>query len=211
MVIVLIISLFDLNVTMRTWGLECLPAIVAVILLSLTMKRFRLTYLLYTLIFIHSLILIYGGHYSYSDVPLGFWMSDLFGWKRNNYDKIGHFWQGFCPVIIARELTYRLTPLKKGFFLEFLSWSVAMMVSSVYEIFEWLCSLTDPNEMEAFLGTQGYVYDTQSDMFMCLVGAFISILIFAHIHNYELKKLDKEKKCNIKSEEHRQIKVNIQN
>ncbi|ORX77851.1 membrane protein [Anaeromyces robustus] len=193
----LIISVIDIKDTMLTWILESFPVVIALIILPLTVKRFRLTNLLYSLIFIHSLVLVYGAHYSYSEVPLGFWLSNIFGWKRNNYDKIGHLMQGFCPVMIAREIISRCTPLKRGGWLAFLSWCVAMTVSALYEIFEWLASEMSPGGTHSFLGTQGYIYDTQSDMGCCAVGAALALLILTHLHNRQLTNLEKQEKEDI--------------
>jgi len=167
---------------------------VAMVILLATVKWFRFTNLLYVLMFLHSLVLLYGAHYAYSGVPLGRWMSNVFGWERNNYDKIGHFMQGFCPVMIAREIIIRKSPLKKGIFLPVLSWCVAMTVSAIYEIIEWLLSASAPEDTEAFLGTQGYIYDTQSDMLMCFIRAIVALVLFSYVHNREIANLEKYEK-----------------
>ena len=157
--------------TRLTWVLETAPFMVALPVLLFTHRRFRLTHLAYTLIAIHSMILMLGGHYSYAKVPLGFWMEDWFGWTRNNYDKIGHFMQGFGPAIYTREIVARTSPLKRGKWLGVISIAVPLAFSALYEIIEWLASLSNPTDTEAFLGTQGYIWDTQSDMFWCLMGS----------------------------------------
>ena len=149
----------------------------------LTYKRFPLTGLAYTLIAIHALILILGGHYSYAKVPLGFWMESWFGWTRNNYDKIGHFMQGFGPAIYTREIIARTSPLKHGKWLNVVSVAIPLAFSAIYEIIEWLASLSNPSDTEAFLGTQGYIWDTQSDMFLCLIGSVIALIFLTKLHN----------------------------
>jgi len=175
--------------TRLTWVLETVPVMMALPLLLLTYKRFPLSSLTYTLIAIHALILILGGHYSYAKVPLGFWMEDWFGWSRNNYDKIGHFMQGFGPAIYTREIIARTSPLRRGKWLAFLSVAVPLAFSAVYEIIEWLASLSNPTDTEAFLGTQGYIWDTQTDMFLCLIGSIAALLLLTKLHNRYLKQL----------------------
>jgi putative membrane protein len=169
--------------TRLTWVLETLPVIMALPVLLLTYKRFPLTNLAYTLLALHAMILMLGAHYSYAKVPLGFWMEDWFGWTRNNYDKIGHFMQGFGPAIYTREIISRTSPLKSGKWLGFISLAVPLAFSAVYEIIEWLVSLSDPTDTEAFLGTQGYIWDTQSDMLFCLIGSIVALLLLTKAHN----------------------------
>jgi putative membrane protein len=169
--------------TRLTWVLETLPAMVALPVVLLTYRRFRLTDLTYTLAALHAMVLMLGGHYSYAKVPLGFWMEDWFGWTRNNYDKIGHLMQGLAPAIYVREIIVRTTPLRRGKMLGFLSVAVPLAFAALYEIFEWLASLSDPTDTEAFLGTQGYIWDTQSDMFMCLVGSVAGLILLTRWHD----------------------------
>jgi putative membrane protein len=175
--------------TRLTWVLETAPFMIALPIMLFTYKRFPLTNLTYTLIAIHAMILMLGGHYSYAKVPLGFWMEDWFGWTRNNYDKIGHFMQGFGPAIVAREIIARTSPLKRGKMLGFLSICVPMAFSALYEIIEWLASLSNPTDTEAFLGTQGYIWDTQTDMFWCLIGSIAAIILLTRLHNKYLLKI----------------------
>ena len=175
--------------TRLTWLLETLPVMLVLPVLLLTYKRFPLSNLAYALIALHSMILILGGHYSYAKVPLGFWMEDWFGWSRNNYDKIGHFMQGFGPAIYAREIIARTSPLRRGEWLAFMSAAVPLAFSAVYEIIEWLASLTNPTDTEAFLGTQGYIWDTQNDMFLCLIGSSVALLLLTKLHNKYLRKI----------------------
>ena len=174
--------------TRLTWFLETLPVMLALPVLLLTCRRFPLTRLTYTLIALHAVILMLGAHYSYAKVPLGFWMQDWFGWTRNNYDKIGHFMQGFGPAIYTREILARTSPLRRGKWLGFLSVAVPLAFSAVYEIFEWMASLSDPTDTEAFLGTQGYIWDTQSDMFLCLIGSIVALILLTRLHNRCLEK-----------------------
>ncbi|MRS04359.1 DUF2238 domain-containing protein, partial [bacterium] len=148
-----------------------------------TYRRFPLTNLTYALIAIHAIILMIGGHYSYARVPLGFWMEDWFGWTRNNYDKIGHFMQGFAPAIYTREVLVRTSPLRPGKWVGLISIAVPLAFSALYEIIEWLASLSNPADTEAFLGTQGYIWDTQSDMFWCLIGSIVALILLAKLHN----------------------------
>jgi len=174
--------------TRLTWVLETLPVMMALPVLLLTYKRFPLTSLTYTLIAIHAMILMLGAHYSYAKVPLGFWMEDWFGWTRNNYDKIGHFMQGFGPAIYTREILSRTSPLRRGKWLGFISIAVPLAFSAIYEILEWLASLSNPTDTEAFLGTQGYLWDTQSDMFLCLIGSMAALILLTKWHNKYLRK-----------------------
>jgi len=173
--------------TRLTWVLETLPVMMALPVLLLTYKKFPLTSLTYTLIAIHAMILMLGAHYSYAKVPLGFWMQDWFGWTRNNYDKIGHFMQGFGPAIYTREIVSRTSPLRRGKWLGFMSIAVPLAFSAVYEIVEWLASLSNPTDTEAFLGTQGYIWDTQSDMFFCLIGSMVALILLTKLHNKYLQ------------------------
>jgi len=177
--------------TRLTWFLETLPVMLALPVLLLTCRRFPLTRLTYTLIALHAVILMLGAHYSYAKVPLGFWMQDWFGWTRNNYDKIGHFMQGFGPAIYTREILARTSPLRRGKWLGFLSVAVPLAFSALYEIFEWMASLSDPTDTEAFLGTQGYIWDTQSDMFLCLIGSIVALILLTRLHNRCLAKTDR--------------------
>jgi putative membrane protein len=177
--------------TRLTWVLETAPFMMALPVMLLTYKRFPLSGLTYTLIAIHAMILMLGAHYSYAKVPLGFWMQDWFGWTRNNYDKIGHFMQGFGPAIYTREIISRTSPLKRGKWLGFISIAVPLAFSAVYEIIEWLASLSNPTDTEAFLGTQGYVWDTQSDMFFCLIGSIVALVFLAKWHNKSLDAITK--------------------
>jgi len=177
--------------TRLTWLLETLPVMIALPVILLTYKRFPLTSLTYTLIAIHAMILMLGAHYSYAKVPLGFWMQEWFGWTRNNYDKIGHVMQGFGPAIYVREVVSRTSPLRRGKWLGFISVAIPLAFSALYEIVEWLASLSNPTDTEAFLGTQGYIWDTQSDMFLCLAGSLAALILLTRLHNQQLWKIDR--------------------
>jgi len=193
MAICLAISAIDVKDTYTTWALESFPVWITLIVLPLTMKRFRLTNLVYILILIHAMILVLGAHYSYTDVPLGFWIRDHIGGKRNNYDKIGHFMQGLGPAMYAREIIARCSPLKRGIWLGLFCWCFAMTVSALYEIFEMLISLILHGTASAFLGDQGYIWDTQTDMIMCLFGAVVALLTLSRLHDHQLDKITNEK------------------
>lgn len=175
--------------TRLTWVLETFPFMIALPALLFTYNRFPLTNLTYTLIAIHAMILMVGGHYSYAKVPLGFWMEDWFGWTRNNYDKIGHFMQGFGPAIYTREIMARTSPLRRGKWLAVVSVAIPLAFSALYEIIEWVASLSNPTDTEAFLGTQGYVWDTQTDMFWCLIGSIVALIVLTKKHDVSIRHL----------------------
>lgn len=173
-----------------TWLLEVSPIFIGMPILLVTYQRFTLTPIVYRLIFLHSLILIMGSHYTYSRVPLGFWIQDLFHFSRNHYDRFGHFAQGFIPAILVREILIRLSPLKQGKWLFFLVVSVCLAFSAFYEILEWWAAVIGGDAATtAFLGTQGDVWDTQWDMFFALIGSITAQMIFNRIHNRALDSL----------------------
>lgn len=169
-----------------TWLLEVMWVLLAMPLLVATRARFPLTRLLYVLIGIHCLILIYGGAYTYALTPLGLWVQDVFDLARNHYDRLGHFAQGFIPAILARELLLRLTPLHRGGWLFYLVVSVCLAFSAFFEMIEWWAALLWGGAADAFLATQGDVWDTQWDMFMALLGATLAQLLLARRHDREL-------------------------
>ena len=173
-----------------TWILEVFPIFLAIPLLVATAKRFPLTPLAYRLLFVHALILMVGGHYTYAKVPLGFWVQDALHLGRNHYDRLGHLAQGFVPAIIAREVLLRRSPLQRGKWLFFLVTCVCLAVSASYELIEWLAALLGGSSADAFLGTQGDVWDTQWDMFMALVGAITALLLLSRVHDRQLERLD---------------------
>ena len=172
-----------------TWFLEVAPVLIALPLLTYTRYSFPLTPLLYVLIFIHAVILMIGGHYTYAEVPAGFWFQDLFDLQRNHFDRLGHFAQGFIPAILAREILLRTTTLIPGKMLFFIVTSICLAFSAFYEMIEWWAALLYGGSAEAFLATQGDVWDTQWDMFMALIGAISAQLLLGSIHDRQLKKL----------------------
>lgn len=166
-----------------TWMLEVLPAIVGFLVLLFTFKRFQFTYFTYSLILLHCYILFVGGHYTYAEVPLFDWIKDVFHHSRNNYDKVGHFFQGFVPALIARELFIRRQIVKRGPWLSFLTVSVCATISVFYEFLEWFVAVVSGQSADAFLGTQGYVWDTQSDMLYACIGAICMVVFLAKIQD----------------------------
>jgi putative membrane protein len=169
-----------------TWVLEVFPIVLGVPVLMATRKRFPLTPLLYRLIFVHALILMLGGHYTYARVPLGFWVQDLFGFARNHYDRLGHLAQGFIPAMIAREILLRTSPLKSGKWLFFLVTTICMGISVTYEFIEWWSALILGGGASEFLGTQGDVWDTQWDMFLATIGAITAQLLLSRAQDRQL-------------------------
>ena len=140
----------------------------------------------------HALILMLGGHYTYAKVPLGFWVQDAFGLARNHYDRLGHLAQGFVPAMLAREVLLRRSPLQRGKWLGFLVVCVCLALSATYELIEWLAAVLGGSAADAFLGTQGDVWDTQWDMFMALVGAFSALVLLSRVHDRELARIERD-------------------
>jgi putative membrane protein len=172
-----------------TWVMEVLPVLIIVPLLIYTYKTFPLTNLLYSLIFLHAIVLIVGGAYTYARVPLGFEIAQWFSLDRNPYDKIGHFMQGFVPAIAAREILIRHQILAKGKMLSFIVICIVLAISATYELIEWAAALALGQGAQEFLGTQGYEWDTQSDMFFALIGVITALLFLSKWHNQQLNKL----------------------
>ena len=152
-------------------------------------KKFPLSTLLLVLVWLHCVILVVGGHYTYALVPAGEWAKEWFGWTRNNYDKLGHFAQGFVPAILARELLVRTSPLKASRWLGFLVVSVCLAFSALYELLEWFAAVTTGEAAEAFLGTQGDPWDTQTDMLMALIGAVAALVVLSRVHDRSMAKV----------------------
>ncbi len=177
-----------------TWVLETFPIFLAVPLVIATGKHFPLTPLAYRLIFVHALVLMLGGHYTYAQVPVGFWIQDLLGLSRNHYDRLGHFVQGFVPAVIARELLIRTSLLAPGKWLFVLVAAVCLAISAGYELIEWAAALVFGETADAFLGTQGDEWDTQWDMFLALVGAIVSQILLARVHDKHLARLNAVKR-----------------
>ena len=172
-----------------TWLMEVLPVLIIVPLLIYTYKTFPLTNLLYSLIFLHAIVLILGGAYTYARVPLGFEIAQWFSLDRNPYDKIGHFMQGFVPAIAAREILIRHQILAKGKMLSFIVICIVLAISASYELIEWAAALVMGQGAEEFLGTQGYEWDTQSDMFFALIGVITALLLLSKWHDRQIAKL----------------------
>lgn len=160
-----------------TWLMEVMPCLILMPILWWTRRRFVFTPFVYSLLIAHGLILMIGGAYTYARAPLGFWMQDWFGWTRNNYDKIGHFAQGFVPAFIAHELLVRVYKIKQRTLLAFLCVCICLAISALYELVEWWSALLLGSGADEFLGTQGDMWDTQSDMFMALIGALCAVLL----------------------------------
>jgi putative membrane protein len=177
-----------------TWLLEVAPVLIALPVLIATRKRFPLTPLAYSLIAIHAVILMVGGHYTYAKVPLFDWVRDTFHLARNHYDRLGHFAQGFVPALIAREVLLRKTPLKPGGWLNFIVVSICLAISACYEFVEWWTALATGEKADAFLGSQGDPWDTQWDMFCALLGATASVIFLRRWHDRLLRNLAGVKK-----------------
>jgi len=169
-----------------TWFLEVLPAIIGAVLLTVTYNSFRLTSMLYFFILLHCIVLMIGGHYTYAEVPF---FDGLFGAERNNYDKVGHFFQGFVPALLAREILIRKNVVNGNVWRNVIIVSICLAFSAFYELIEWWVALMSGEDAEAFLGTQGYIWDTQSDMGLALLGAICSLVVLTKIHNHQLKEI----------------------
>ena len=172
-----------------TWALEMLPVVIGLCVLIPTYNRFRLTNMTYTLIWVHAVVLLVGAHYTYAGVPLFDWIQDVFDLSRNHYDRLGHFVQGFVPAIIAREVLIRTSPLKNSKWLPITVVSVCLSISAVYELLEWAVAVISGTAADAFLGTQGDVWDTQKDMALCLVGSVVSLMLLSRWHDKQLSKI----------------------
>jgi putative membrane protein len=171
-----------------TWVLEVFPIFLGMPVLLATYRKFPLTRLLYALLIIHFVILSVGGIYTYAKVPLGFWMQDWFGFARNHYDRIGHFAQGFIPALVAREVLIRTSSLRPGKWLGFLVVCVCLSISAFYEFVEWWVTVWKGSSADAFLGTQGDVWDAHWDMLFAMIGATVSVLVMSKVHNRFLRK-----------------------
>ncbi len=169
-----------------TWFLEVAPVLVGLPIVLLTARRFPLTPLAYTLLALHACILMVGGKYTYAEVPLGFWVRDAMGWTRNHYDRLGHLAQGFIPAIVAREVMLRTSPLRPGKWLFFLVLCFALALSATYELVEWWTAAGTGEAADAFLGTQGDVWDTQWDMMLAGIGAITAQLLLSRWHDRQL-------------------------
>lgn len=173
-----------------TWAAEVFPVVLVLPVLAATRRRFPLTTLLYCLIFVHALVLMLGGAYTYARVPLGFWIQDALDMSRNPYDKIGHFFQGLVPAIAAREVLIRGGHVRRGKMLVFLVLCVVLAISAAYEFVEWGAALLLGQGAEEFLGTQGYEWDTQSDMLYALIGGCAALGLLSRVHDRQMARLD---------------------
>lgn len=172
-----------------TWLLEVAPVLIGAPILVASAKRFPLTPLLYLLLFFHALVLMLGGHYTYAEVPLGEWAKEAFGFARNHYDRLGHVTQGFVPAILAREVLLRRSPLQHGGWLRLSVTSICLAFSALYELIEWATALLSGEAANAFLGTQGDIWDTQWDMFLALCGALLAQALLSRLHDRQLERL----------------------
>jgi putative membrane protein len=174
-----------------TWWLETTPGLVGQVILLATYRRFPLTTLCYTLIALHICVLCLGGHYTYARVPAFDWLREVFGWQRNHYDRLGHFMQGFVPAIIAREVIIRLGVVNRKKWIPFLVVAVCLAISAFYELVEWWTALLSGSAANDFLGSQGDVWDTQSDMCLALIGAVCALLFVSSFHDRALRKFQR--------------------
>jgi len=172
-----------------TWVLEAGPAMIGLLVIAQSRKSFPLTPLLYFWILVHCIVLMVGAKYTYAEVPLFDWISELFGWERNNYDKVGHFMQGFVPALLAREILLTKKLVNADGWRNFIILSICLAFSAFYELIEWWAALLIEEDADAFLGTQGYVWDTQSDMAWALLGAFVCLITLKKTHDLQIKPL----------------------
>jgi len=188
--VVLLATFFTTPEGKLNWLMETGPALAGLVALAVTYRRFPFSRVVYVGVFVHALILVYGGYYTYAKAPLGEWMREAFGFSRNNYDKIGHFAFGFFPLFTLREVLLRVTPLKQGGWLNFLLVHVILGWAALYEFIEWWSAvLMDPEGGDKFLGTQGYVWDAQSDMLFAGIGACVALIAFRWLHDRSLARL----------------------
>jgi putative membrane protein len=172
-----------------TWILEVFPGILGLIILIITYRRFQFTYLTYVAILLHCYILFVGGHYTYAQVPLFNWVRDIFHQSRNNYDKLGHFFQGLVPAMIVREIFIRTHVFEKKTWIPFLTVCVCSTISMLYEFLEWFVSVSSGSSGDSFLGTQGDIWDTQSDMLFAMIGAICMVTLLSNWQNREIAKM----------------------
>jgi putative membrane protein len=191
--VLFVVTFFTTPESKLNWWLEIGPGVIGIAALAITFKRFPMSRLIYVCVFVHILILVYGGFYTYAKAPLGEWAKDVFGWQRNNYDKIGHFAFGFFPVFTLREVLLRKTGLVRGGWFVFVLISMILGFAAFYEFIEWWGALLlDPAGGDAFLGTQGYVWDAQSDMLWAGIGATVALLGFSRLHDASMARAQAE-------------------
>ena len=192
LLVIFVLTFFSTPESKLNWVLEVGPGLAGMIALAVTARRFPMSRLVYAAVFLHILVLVYGGFYTYAKAPLGEWLRDAFGFARNNYDKVGHFSFGFFPVLVLREVLLRVTPLQRGGWLTFLLISTIMGFAAGYELVEWVSALLlDPAGGDAFLGTQGDVWDAQKDMLWAGIGAVTALLTLRGAHDASMKALER--------------------
>lgn len=172
-----------------TWFLEVLPALLAVAIFAFFYQRFRFTNLVYIVVWFHCIVLMVGGKYTYAEMPLFDYFKEIFGWTRNNYDKVGHFMQGFSPALIAREVFIRNKIVNGKWWIYFLAVAVPLAFSAFYEFVEWWISVLTGDAGDAFLGTQGYIWDTQTDMFACFVGSTVALVLLHEFQDTQINQV----------------------
>lgn len=173
------------------WWLEVGPGVIGVVALAASFQRFPMSRLIYVCVFVHVLVLVYGGYFTYAKAPLGEWAKDAFGWQRNNYDKIGHFSFGFFPLFVLREVLLRVTKLERGGWFHFILVSMTLGFAAFYEFIEWWAALLlDPAGGDRFLGTQGDIWDAQSDMLWAGIGATVALVAFSRLHDASMERLN---------------------
>jgi putative membrane protein len=187
-----------------TWLLEVFPALIGIVLAVATRHRFPLTPLLYIAVAVHAVVLAVGGHYTYAEVPFGFWMSDVLGFERNHYDRIGHFLQGFVPAILTREILIRLDVVPGRRWLAVIVVAICTAVSALYELLEFSVAILIGEQSEAFLGTQGDVWDTHKDMGLAFIGAMIALAILGRLHDRQLAAMESRSPARNRESESRQ-------
>ncbi len=187
---VLVLTFIYCRAGRLNWLLEVGPALLGFVVLALTYRRLPLSNFCYVCVFLHTLVLVYGGYYTYAETPLGNWAKEAFNLSRNHYDRVGHLAFGFFPVFIIKEVLLRVTPLRRGGWFYFLVLSVVMASAAAYELIEWWSTnLVAPEVGQAFLGSQGDPWDTQWDMFLALIGAIVGLLFFGRLHDRSMEKL----------------------
>ncbi len=174
-----------------TWWMEVAPFLLAAPVLVASYRRFRFSDLVYVLVAVHAIVLFVGGHYTYAEVPLGFWAQRAFGFSRNHYDRLGHFFQGFVPALVVREVLLRTGAVRRGRWVPFLSASVCLAASALYELIEWRAAVGLGQSADAFLGTQGDPWDTQEDMATCLVGSICSLALLSRWHDRSMARVER--------------------
>ena len=172
------------------WFLEVVPALIGLVLIVVTWSKFRLTSLLYFLILLHSMVLMVGGHYTYAEVPMFDALKPIFGFERNNYDKVGHFMQGFMPALLAREIIIRNEIINSRGWMNFFIIALCLGISALYELIEWIVAVISGESADAFLATQGFVWDTQTDMAFALLGAIAALLLLSRVHDKQLSRIN---------------------